>query len=88
MKHMFISTEWYERLVSEKKASEEQVKELNRENKALYDENKALYDENKHLRSMVRLYEATLSNGIEVNFPNTDPDDERTSDAGIDFDDF
>ena len=81
MKHMFISTEWYDRLVSEKKAAEEQVKELNRENKALY-------DENKHLRSMLRLYEAAFNNGIEVNFPNTDPDDERTSDAGIDFDDF
>ena len=81
MKHMFISTEWYDRLVAEKKAAEEQVKELNRENKALY-------DEIKHLRSLNRLYEAALNNGIEVNFPNTDPDDERTSDAGIDFDDF
>ena len=55
---------------------------------SLNNENKVLYEENKHLRSMLGLYEAALNNGIEVNFPNSDPDGERTSDAGIDFDDF
>lgn len=81
MKHVFISKEVYDNLI----ASNNELKKLNQE---LNRENKALYDENKHLRSMLRLYEAAFHNGIEVNFPNTDPNDERTSDAGIDFDDF
>ena len=81
MKHVFISKEVYDNLI----ASNNELKKLNQE---LNRENKALYDEIKHLRSMLRLYEAAFNNGIEVNFPNTDPDDERTSDAGIDFDDF
>lgn len=81
MKHVFISKEVYDNLI----ASNNELKKLNQE---LNRENKALYDEIKHLRSLNRLYEAAFNNGIEVNFPNTDPDDERTSDAGIDFDDF
>lgn len=81
MKHVFISKEVYDNLI----ASNNELKKLNQE---LNKENKALYDESKHIRSMLRLYEAAFNNGIEVNFPNTDPDDERTSDAGIDFDDF
>lgn len=81
MKHMFISTEFYDRIMSEKAALEHQVKDLT-------SENRALYDENKHLRSMIRLYEAAFNNGIEVNFPNSEPEEERTSDTGIDFDDF
>ena len=78
---IFIDKELVERTNAALDKLNELVNNLN-------NENKALYEENKHLRAMLGLYEAALNNGIEVNFPNTDPDDERTSDAGIDFDDF
>ena len=78
---IFIDKELVERTNAALDKLNELVTNLNKENKVLY-------EENKHLRAMLGLYEAALNNGIEVNFPNSDPDDERTSDAGIDFDDF
>ena len=64
------------------------LEKLNKIVTDLNNENKALDEENKHLRALLGLYEAAMNNGIEVNFPNTEPEEERTSDTGIDFDDF
>ena len=52
-------------------------------------ENKALYEENKHLRALLGLYEAAMTHGIKVDFPNsTKGDEEAPIDGQIDFDDF
>lgn len=48
-----------------------------------------LNKENKHLRALVGLYEAAMTHGIKVDFPNsTKGDEEAPIDGQIDFDDF
>ena len=47
-------------------------KEFYEENIKLREENKKLREENKKLRKLLGLYEACITKGVDIDFPNSD----------------
>ena len=47
------------------------IQKMNEINKEFYEENIKLREENKKLRKLMGLYEACITKGVDIDFPNS-----------------